>query len=74
MKKSALDFALKFRLPLVLFVAAASFIITFYASRSERDGIGYQPEQPLSSTVAVYPHKDKHKRPHLKIPPHRQKT
>ena len=47
MKKTLLDYTLKIRLPLTLFVIAAAFIITFYASRQERDGIGYQPEQPV---------------------------
>lgn len=48
MKKSFLDYALKVRLPLTLFVAFVSFLITFYVSRPERDGIGYQPTQPIA--------------------------
>ncbi len=48
MKKSFLDYILKVRLPLTLFVALLSFLITFYVSRPERDGIGYQPEQPIA--------------------------
>jgi hypothetical protein len=47
MKKSLLDYTLKIRLPLMLFVIAASFVITFYVSRAERDGVGYAPEQPI---------------------------
>ncbi len=47
MKKTVLDYTLKIRLPIVLFVIALSFVITFYVSRPERDGIGYAPEQPI---------------------------
>ena len=47
MKRTVLDYALKIRLPLTLFVVAASFIITFYVSRPERDSVGYSPEQPI---------------------------
>ncbi|MFA8341755.1 MAG: cytochrome c3 family protein [Rhodothermaceae bacterium] len=48
MKKRTLDYILKVRLPLVLFVVALSFVLTFYISRAERDGIGYTPEQPIN--------------------------
>lgn len=47
MKKALLDYTLKIRLPLVVFVAALSFVGTYYFSRAERDGIGYAPEQPI---------------------------
>lgn len=47
MKKSALDYTLKIRVPLILFFVAATFVLTFYFSRAERDGIGYTPEQPI---------------------------
>ena len=47
MKKTVLDYALKIRLPLILFTAVLAFVITFYVSRAERDSIGYQPEQPI---------------------------
>lgn len=47
MKKSVLDYTLKIRLPLILFVTAATFVLTFYFSRAERDGVGYQPVQPI---------------------------
>ncbi|MEW6701288.1 MAG: cytochrome c3 family protein [Bacteroidota bacterium] len=47
MKRTVLDYALKIRLPLTLFVIAASFILTFYISRAERDSVGYAPEQPI---------------------------
>lgn len=48
MKKTVLDYLLKVRLPLVLFVVAISFLVTFYVSRPERDGVGYAPEQPIA--------------------------
>ncbi len=47
MKRTVLDYALKIRLPLTLFVVAISFIITYYVSRPERDSIGYAPIQPI---------------------------
>lgn len=47
MKKTVLDYALKIRLPLILFTTVLAFVITFYVSRAERDGIGYMPEQPI---------------------------
>ncbi|MCX6149905.1 MAG: cytochrome c3 family protein [Ignavibacteriales bacterium] len=47
MKKSVLDYILKVRLPITAFVIIISFAITYYVSRPERDGIGYQPEQPI---------------------------
>ena len=48
MKRTVLDYALKIRVPLTLFVVAVSFILTFYFSRAERDGVGYSPEQPIN--------------------------
>ncbi|NOX17364.1 MAG: cytochrome c3 family protein [Chlorobi bacterium] len=47
MKRTVLDYTLKVRVPLVLFVVAISFIVTFYVSRQERDGVGYHPTQPI---------------------------
>lgn len=47
MKKTILDYTLKVRVPLIIFVVAISFVITFYVSRQERDGVGYKPEQPI---------------------------
>jgi hypothetical protein len=47
MKKTVLDYILKVRLPVTLFVILISFAVTYYVSRPERDGIGYQPEQPI---------------------------
>lgn len=47
MLKSALDFTLKVRLPITFFIILLTFILTYYISREERDGIGYAPEQPI---------------------------
>ena len=47
MKKSAIDYTLKVRVPLIIFVIFLSFILTFYAGRQERDGVGYHPPQPI---------------------------
>ena len=48
MKASYLDYLLRNRLPVTLFVVIAAFIITFFASRAERDGVGYTPDQPIN--------------------------
>ena len=48
MNKRALDYALKIRLPITVVVILSSFALTFYVSRPERDGLGYQPEQPIN--------------------------
>lgn len=47
MKRTVLDYAFKIRIPLTLFIIAVSFMLTFYISRPERDGVGYAPEQPI---------------------------
>lgn len=48
MKPHQLDYALRIRLPIVLFVVAAAYIATYYFSRAERDGVGYAPAQPIA--------------------------
>ncbi len=48
MKPHLIDYALRIRLPIILFVAVVSFIATYYLSRAERDGIGYSPTQPIA--------------------------
>ncbi len=45
---SFIDYLLRIRLPIVIFVAIASFAVTFYVSRAERDGVGYAPDQPIN--------------------------
>ncbi len=48
MDKYLLDYTLKIRLPIVILVILTAFAITFYVSRPERDGLGYQPDQPIN--------------------------
>ncbi|HRP94563.1 MAG TPA: cytochrome c3 family protein, partial [Ignavibacteriaceae bacterium] len=48
MKKSFLDYIFRNRLPVILFVVSVSFVLTYYASRAERDGVGYSPDQPIA--------------------------
>lgn len=48
MNKQNIDYLLKFRLPIILFIAILTFTITYFVSRPERDGIGYAPEQPIA--------------------------
>lgn len=48
MKKTILDYTLKVRLPITLFVIVITFILTYYISRPERDGLGYSPVQPIN--------------------------
>ena len=48
MKKSYLDYILRNRLPVTIFVVLAAFALTYFASRAERDGIGYTPDQPIN--------------------------
>lgn len=47
-RKTDLDYTLKIRLPIILFVAATAFAITYFVSRAERDGVGYAPAQPIA--------------------------
>lgn len=39
---------MRIRLPIILFVVLASFAVTYYVSRAERDSVGYTPEQPIA--------------------------
>jgi hypothetical protein len=48
MKNSVLDYLLRIRLPITIFVALSSFALTYFLSRSERDGVGYTPDQPIA--------------------------
>lgn len=54
MTNSAIDYLLRIRLPLTLFVAVISFAVTYFASRAERDGIGYTPEQPVNFSHQIH--------------------
>jgi len=48
MKPSFIDFILRNRLPVALFVVIIAFTVTYFASRAERDGVGYTPDQPIN--------------------------
>jgi len=48
MTKSQLDYNLRIRLPIIIFVALASLVVTYFISRAERDGVGYAPNQPIA--------------------------
>jgi hypothetical protein len=48
MKKSLIDYTLKIRVPILLFVAVVAFVATYYLSRAEREGVGYAPVQPIA--------------------------
>ncbi len=54
MNKSLLDHILRIRLPITIFVIIVSFTITYFASRAERDGIGYTPVQPVNFSHALH--------------------
>ncbi len=79
MKKAVLDYTLRIRLPLVLFVAVVAFTATYFLSRAERDGVGYAPEQPVAfshklhaGTMAIdcqYCHTSAATSPHATVPP-----
>lgn len=47
MKKTVLDYTLKIRVPLVLFIVAISFALTYFVAKPEREGVGYAPKQPI---------------------------
>lgn len=48
MKKTVIDYTLKVRLPITIFIIISAFAVTYYVSRPERDGVGYSPEQPIN--------------------------
>ena len=54
MKKFLLDYGLKVRLPIIIFVIISTFAVTYYVSYAERNGIGYQPEQPIKYSHKIH--------------------
>jgi Cytochrome c7 and related cytochrome c/Class III cytochrome C family len=48
MDNSQIDHILRIRLPITIFVIIAAFTITFFASKAERDQVGYSPVQPIN--------------------------
>lgn len=54
MSNHVIDYLLRIRLPILVFVAAASFAVTYFISRPEREGLGYAPEQPIKFSHALH--------------------
>lgn len=48
MKKANLDYTIKARLPITVIIVLMAFTVTYFVSRSERDGLGYEPDQPVN--------------------------
>lgn len=48
MRKVEIDYLLKARLPITVFVIVIAIGLTYYISRPARDGVGYQPTQPIN--------------------------
>ena len=48
MKNTRLDYILRVRLPITIFVILAVFTLTFFFGKSERDMVGYSPDQPIN--------------------------
>lgn len=48
MLKSQLDYILKIRVPITAFVIVVAYLVTFFVSKPERDGVGYSPQQPIN--------------------------
>lgn len=46
--KTDLDYTLKIRGPIILFVVLLAATATYFLSRAERDGVGYAPVQPIA--------------------------
>jgi hypothetical protein len=54
MKKYLLDYGLKVKLPIILFVVVITFAVTYYVSYAGRNGIGYMPEQPINFSHKIH--------------------
>ncbi len=54
MKNFLLDYNLKVRLPILVFVVLTVFVITYYASYAERQGVGYSPVQPIAYSHKIH--------------------
>lgn len=48
MNKTLLDYALRVKLPITVFVILAAFAITYFVAKPERDSVGYAPKQPIA--------------------------
>lgn len=54
MKKALLDYTVRIRLPMIVFVAVCSFAATYFISRAEREGVGYAPSQPIAFSHTLH--------------------
>ncbi len=48
MKSTILEYTLRVRVPILIFVALVSVTTTYFVSRPAREGIGYSPAQPIA--------------------------
>ena len=48
MSNYGIDYLLRIKLPLVVFTILFAFVITYFLSKGEREGIGYAPDQPIA--------------------------
>lgn len=54
MNKLHLDRIIKIRLPITLAVVVVAVLFTFFATKAARDGVGYEPEQPIKYSHALH--------------------
>ena len=54
MNKPLLDYTLRIRIPIIIFVAVVSCTATYFISRAERDGVGYAPVQPIAFSHSLH--------------------
>jgi hypothetical protein len=53
-KKTVLDYALKVKLPMTVFIILISFAVTYFVAKPERDSVGYAPVQPIKYSHKVH--------------------
>jgi hypothetical protein len=53
-KKLHIDRVIKVRLPITIVIVIFTITATFFATKAERDGIGYQPDQPINYSHALH--------------------
>lgn len=54
MSNSFLDYILRIRLPITIFVGLCAFALTYFIARPERDSVGYTPDQPINFSHALH--------------------
>ena len=48
MNRTLLEYTLRVRVPVLIFVALTSITVTYFVTRPAREGIGYAPKQPIA--------------------------